>query len=242
MSIERPNPTDTAIRAVAGAMGTALGVVFAVTARVRRSKPLHPEGAVARATLEVSPAPERSGVPLLDEPGRHACVVRASYAMGTGPQRPDIEGFALRLEPGERHTAPVDLLFASTGEGSVSRFALSLRRPGRHGTQTTLLPIDAGRPLLLRLEPTDPSGHPWPAHYELSWAHGRGGWHPCGELAVDWSLTADAPERFDPLVNELPGSVQYPVVRWLREPSYALARGAWPRAGSLPPGPHEESL
>lgn len=189
-----------------------------------------------------SPTPERSGVPLLDEPGRHACVVRASYAMGTGPQRSDIEGFALRLEPGERHTAPVDLLFASTGEGPVSRFALSLRRPGQHGTQTTLLPIDAGRPLLLRLEPVDADSDPWPAAYDISWAHGGGGWHTCGRLAVEWTLPTDVPARFDPTVNKLPGTTQYPVARWLREPSYVLARRAWPRAGSLPATPGKESL
>lgn len=243
MSTDSPNPVDTAIRAAAAAVGTALGVAFAATARLRRDKPLHPDGVVARATLTIVPTPVPSGVPLLDEPGEHPCVVRASFAMGTGPKWSDIEGFALRLLPTERHTDPVDILFASTGEGSVSRFLLTLRAPGVHGVQTTLLPIQAkGGPLLLRLEPTDREGDPWPSTYELSWAIGRGAWQRCGRVDVSWSAPTDAPERFDPLVNELPGTSQYPVVRWLREPSYALARRTWPRAGRLPSGRENESL
>lgn len=242
MSTQNPNPVDAAIRAVAGGVGTALGAVFAVTARLRRDKPLHPEGSVAPATLTVVPAPTPSGVPLLDEPGEHPCVVRASQAMGTGPEWSDIEGFALRLLPGERHTQAADLLFASTGAGPVTRYALALRRPAVHGTQTTLLPIEAGgHPLVLRIEPVDrtPPGAPgaepwWPSRYELSWAHGLGPWHSCADLVVDWAGAADERERFDPIANELPGTSQYLAVRWLREPSYALSRWAWPRAGHLP--------
>ena len=235
MSIQSPNPVDAAIRSAAHAAGTVLAAVFGLTARLRRDKPLHPEGAVARATLAIRPAPGPSGVALRDEPGEHACVVRASYAMGTGPTWTDIEGFALRLLPGTRHTQPVDVLFASTGAGPWSRYALVLRSPGVHGSQTTLLPVRAdGHPLQLRLEPVDRAAAPWPWRYELSWAHARGPWQYCGDLSVDWSDTTDAPERFDPIVNPLPGTTQYPVVERLREPAYARARRGWPRAGRLP--------
>lgn len=241
MSAQSPNPVDSAIRAAATAAGAALGAVFAATARLRRDKPLHPEGSVAPGTLTIVPASTPSGVPLLDEPGEHPCVVRASHAMGTGPERADIEGFAMRIGPGERHTDPVDVLFASTGSGPLSRFVLTLRRPGVHETQTTLLPIRAGgQPLVLRLEPVDrtPPGDVgqkrwWPSGYELSWAHGRDPWQYCGDLVVDWTSTTDAPERFDPIANPLPGTAQYPVVSRLRGPSYDWARRAWPRAGEL---------
>ncbi len=249
MSTDSPHPVDAALRAGAAALGHALGIVFAATARLRRDKPLHPEGTVGRATLTIVPATDRSGVPLLDEPGQHECLVRASHAMGTGPERSDIEGFALRVLPGERHTDPVDLLFASTGSGSLSRFTLALRRPGVHATQTTLLPVRAsGHPLLLRLEPVDRTPPAptetmwWPTAYEVSWAHGRDPWRYCGDLAVDWSDAGDRPERFDPVVNILPGTAQYPVVERLREPSYGLARRARPEAGSLPASPTEKSL
>src|SRR5690606_19509666 len=93
------SPLSTLVTGAAGAIGAVLGTTFAVTARIRRSKPLHPVGVVARGVLTVAPGTERSGSPLLDEPGEHACLVRASYAMGTGPRLPDIEGFALRVMP-----------------------------------------------------------------------------------------------------------------------------------------------
>lgn len=228
------SPLSTLATGAAGALGAALGATFAVTARIRRSKPLHPVGVVAPALLTVVPGSDRSGSALLDEPGAHECLVRASYAMGTGPWLPDIEGFALRVLPADPDGPFTDILFASTGEGAWDRYALTMRPPGRHDTQTTLLPIRAGgRPLHLRLEPLDPATQPWPASYGLSWAHGRGPWHHVGGLAVRWGQPHDAPDRFDPVVNGLPGTTQYPAVTWLREPAYRMARLAWPRAGRL---------
>lgn len=232
------SPLSTLATGAAGAVGAALGATFAVTARIRRSKPLHPVGVVARALLTVAPATAHSGSPLLDEPGEHECLVRASYAMGTGPQLPDIEGFALRVLPRDPADPCTDILFASTGEGSWGRYVLTLRPPGRHDAQTTLLPVRAaGRPLQLRLEPLDRRTQPWPSSYRLSWAHGRGAWHHVGGLAVQWAEPHDAPDRFDPVVNQLAGTSQYPTVAWLREPAYRMARLAWQGAGRLPSVP-----
>lgn len=229
------SPLSTLVTGAAGAIGAVLGTTFAVTARIRRSKPLHPVGVVARGVLTVAPGTERSGSPLLDEPGEHACLVRASYAMGTGPRLPDIEGFALRVMPKDPAAGFTDVLFASTGEGGWARHVLTLRPPGRHDAQTTLLPVSAGgRPLQLLLEPLDPRTQPWPSSYRLSWAHGRGPWHHVGGLAVSWGEPHDAPDRFDPVVNQLPGTSQYPAVAWLREPAYRMARSAWRSAGRLP--------
>ena len=244
MSTQSPSPVDLAVRAAARGAGAALAAVFAVTARARRSKPLHPVGAVESARLTIpgpastgtpGPSAPSAGVPLLDEPGEYDCVVRASYAVGTGPEHADIEGFALRILPGPRHTDPIDVLFASTGSGSLSRFVLTVRGPGEHGTQTTLLPIRTagGRPLVLRLEPRDADASTLPRRYELGWAHGRGPWHTCGELTVE-AGRADRPERFDPVANPIPPTTQDPVVRLPRAPSYRRARRAWPSAGRLP--------
>ncbi|HET7398172.1 MAG TPA: phosphodiesterase [Intrasporangium sp.] len=244
-SSRQPGAGALAQRLAGGVFGAALGAAFATTALLRRTKPLHPEGVVSSATLRVTPADARSGVPLLDTGGEHACTVRASYAVGTGPEAPDIEGFALRLPAGGAGRSAADVLFASTGTGRLSRFVLAVRRPGVHASLTTLLPVRAadGSPLLLRLDPRPTRGAgvagaagagPLPAAYALSWAHGRGQWHECGELAVPWdSGGADAPRRFDPVANPLPGTGQYPLVEWLREPAYALSRLAWPRAGRL---------
>jgi hypothetical protein len=215
--------------------GTVLAGVFGLVAVLRRRKPLHPDGRVAAARLVVEPdAP--SGCEVLDVQGDFDCVVRASYAMGTGPEGPDIEGFALRLLPGERLAGPADVLFASTGSGPLGRFVLQVRRPGHHGVQTTLLPVEAGgHPLLLRLLPRS-RGPGWPADYDLEWTDGGGPWRRCARLTVDWDTGTDEPIRFDPVTNELPGTRQYPWVRWLREPAYLAARLLSPHAGQLRAG------
>jgi hypothetical protein len=229
---------SNAVAAGGGLAGGILGAAFAVTAVLRRSKPLHPAGAVAAAVLAVEPPVEASGSPLLDEPGEYDCLVRASWAVGSGPERSDIEGFAVRVRHGAGGSELADVLFASTGDGATSRFVLTVRQPGVHGVQTTLLPVRAGdHGLVLRLEPMAEEGDgPWPSAYELSWAHGRGRWHRFARLDVAWHGTVDPPERFDPIAHPLPGTTQYPVVAGLREPSYLLSRLSRPSAGRLPEG------
>lgn len=220
----------------AGLAGAGLGLGLALVAFARRGKPLHPVGVVAPAVLSVSRGSVGSGSPLLDEAGEHHCLVRASYAVGTGPEHADIEGFALRVHAGGAGAAVSDILFASTGTGSVGRHCLALRRAGAHDVQTTLFPLRVGsRGLLLRLDPLDAASQPWPTRYRLSWAHGSGSWHQFAELSVAWDGRGDAPERFDPVAHPLPGTAQYPVLAWLREPAYRLARLARPSAGRLPP-------
>ncbi|MGA8978417.1 MAG: phosphodiesterase [Pedococcus sp.] len=230
-----PSPLSAVAGVAFGVAGTGLGLVLGLVAVARRGKPLHPVGIVAPAVLSVSPGSVRSGSPLLDDAGEHSCLVRASYAMGTGPEHADIEGFALRVHPEGAGVAVSDILFASTGTGAVGRHVLTLRRAGAHDVQTTLFPLHVdGRALLLRLEPLDPGSQPWPTRYRLSWAHGHGGWHEFAELVVTWDGRRDAPERFDPVAHPLPGTAQYPVLAWLREPAYRLARLARPSAGRLP--------
>ena len=234
------SPRLSLVVGAAGVAGAGLGLVLAAVAFARRGKPLHPVGIVANAVLSVSPGPVRSGpvrsgCSLLDEAGEHACLVRASYAVGSGPRYADIEGFALRIHLDGAEAAFTDILFASTGTGSLGRHLLTVRRPGAHAVQTTLFPVQVGgRALRLRLDPLDPGSQPWPAQHRLSWAHGTGPWHPFGELTVAWNGRGDAPERFDPVANPLPGTAQYPALARLREPAYRLARLARPSAGRLP--------
>jgi len=228
-----PGVGSAVLVGAAGLGGLGLGAAFALAAVVRRSRPLHPVGIVTTAHLDVSPAAAASGSPLLDEPGGYDCLVRASWAAGTGPRYPDIEGFALRVLGAGPDGAVTDVLFSSTGVGPLARHVLTFRRPGRHGPQTTLLPVRAGgRPLLLRLDPLDDgSGSARPTCYRLSWAHGRGAWHDAGILTPAWGPAQDAPDRFDPVAHPLVGTAQYPVVAALREPAYRFSRRAWPRAG-----------
>ena len=210
--------------AVGALPGAVLGATFGAVAKVRRTKPLHPAGRVGRGTLTITePAPE-VGVPLLQEQGTHDCLARWSRAAGLPDPLPDVEGLAIRLEEPR-----ADLLFASTGIGAVGRFLLMPRGPRSHGSQTTLLPVasEAGA-LLFRMTPVDHDNHP-PRRFSLSVALGGGAWRVVGRLDVAaWG--PDEPTRFDPVTHQLPGTDQYPLVRFLREPSYQFARrGATPR-------------
>lgn len=206
----------------ARAPGALLAGAAAVAGVVRRDKPLHPRGALGRGTLHVdAPAPQL-GVPLLNASADHAVVARLSRAMGLPDPWSDIEGLALRLPGAAEDGGPADLLFASTGAGLLSRFVLTLRRSGRHGPQSTLLPVRcAAGPLLLLAHPVDDID--LPIGWDLSWALGRGPWTHVGRLALAWS-SDDVPDRFDPVRHQLRGTEQYAVVRALREPAYAAAR------------------
>ena len=217
IGLARPSRLGGALGALPGAV---LGATFGAVAKVRRTKPLHPEGRVGEATLVVTdPLPEL-GVPLLEARGNHRCLVRWSRAAGLPSPLPDVEGLAVRLEEPR-----ADLLFASTGSSSVGRFLLAPRAPGSHGTQTTLLPVASrAGALLFAVSPVDPDDEP-PLRYTLSVARGTGDWQEVGHLQVD-SWGPDEPTRFDPVTHQLPGTEQYSVVRMLREPSYLLARRA----------------
>lgn len=225
---ELPRPDDapdTASARLGAAFGAApgvvLGAVFGAAALARRTKPLHPRGLVGEATLEItSPQPDLD-VPLLASRWTHRCTARWSRAVGLPSPWPDVEGLAIRFED-----PTADLLFASTGTGSFTRFLLVPRPAGTHGPQTTLLPVSsaAGTSLLFRVTPaagTDVEEQP-PRRFDLAVATSGSVWQPAGVLDVDWG--PDRPMRFDPVENQLPGTEQYPLVRFLREPAYFMAR------------------
>ena len=219
---DAPDTSSSFLGAVAGAApGAVLGAVFGAAALVRRTKPLHPQGRVGDATLEITAPQPDLGVPLLEATGTHRCIARWSRAIGLPSPLPDFEGLAIRFEE-----PTADLLFASTGTGAVSRFLLVPRRAGTHGSQTTLLPVSsaAGTSLVFRVTPaagTDPDEEP-PRRFDLAVATSGSVWQPTGVLDVAWG--PDRPMRFDPVENLLPGTEQYPLVRMLREPAYFMAR------------------
>jgi hypothetical protein len=210
--------TPERLQALAGAVpGALLGAVFGLTAVVRRTKPLHPQGRIGSGVLEVTSPQRQLAIPLFGARGRHACTVRWSRSVGLPSPLPDIEGLAVRFDE-----PAADLLFSATGTGPLSRFVLVPRPPGRHGPQSTLLPVrtEAGS-LLLKVTPLD--GEEPPTRWELAVAGARSEWSPVGTLQVEWG-TEDEPLRFDPVAHQLPGTSQYPAVTALREPAYAAAR------------------
>ena len=216
--------SSTLARALAAAPGAAVGLVlgagFGLAARVRRDKPIHPAGHVGTALLDVvGPAPEL-GVPLFARSGQHDCLVRWSRSAGVPSPLPDVEGFALRVRDAS-DGRPADLLFASSGEGRLTRYTPRLRGPRSHGPMSTLLPVvGATGPLMFLVEPLDDEDPP--LRWRLSVAGAGSHWSTLALLAVTWGC--DEAVRFDPVINQFPGTGQYPLVRVLREPAYAMAR------------------
>jgi hypothetical protein len=205
--------------AAADASGHLLSTVVRGVAAVRPArKPLHPRGRVVRARLHRRGAEPPTGIPWLDETGTNDVLVRVSQAVGLPSWLPDIQGLALRFDPGG---SPGDLLFATTGHGRITRFVLtpSLRfaRP-----LTTLLPYRTSiGPVLLGARRTDDNT------FELSCATPSGPWRSFAGLA----LFPDGEEQdqeisFDPVLHQIPGLEPYDWVRRLREPGYARARRA----------------
>lgn len=225
---------DAAVAAGAGA-GRVLAGLFGTVARVRHDRPLHPRGVTYEAELTVTGG-GRTGVSVLDEPGTHHATLRVSRAVGLPPRLPDVYGIALRLGPGT--STPADLLFATTGRSAVGRFVLQPRTHLGSASLTTLLPLRSpAGPLVLRLaadgEPSVAEGS-LPHRMVLSCAVGTGSWRQVGMVHVGPESTAgEDAERHDPLVHQLPGTEQYPLVRRLREPAYLAARrNAEPAVGA----------
>jgi len=231
MAIEMARPVLDASSRAGGAL---LAVTFAALGRLRRGRPLHPQGATYSARIRITGGCD-SGVPWLDEAGSWDARLRVSRGIGLSRNLPDVYGVALRVD-GEGD--PFDLLFASTGDSPVGRFLFVPRGGVAQGPLTTLLPVRSRRgPLLLRLTaasigPVDSLG--LPAVMALAFAHGTGPWHEAGQVLVGRRLGPDADrERHDPVAHQLPDTRQYRVVRRLREPAYAAAR-ATPAHGRTP--------
>ncbi|XVX20794.1 phosphodiesterase [Actinomycetota bacterium] len=220
------------VGAAAGALpGTALATAALVAGAVRRDKPLHPVGVVGAGRLVVTARGDTHGIPLLGTNGEHECTARWSRAMGREPGSDDIEGLAVRLDLA---TGPADLLFASTGVGTLDRHLLALRHDGEHGDLTTLLPVRTSCGMVtFRAAPLGwTGGHLPPERYEISVAGLGGQWQPVATLVVTWSAD-DAEIRFDPVLHPLPGTRQLPPVATLRAPAYWAARRGSPDEGRL---------
>ncbi len=185
------------------------------------AKPLHPRGSVVVGTLHRFGAEDRTGAEWLDQAGDDRVLVRQSRAVGLPAPAPDIFGLAIRVPiEGGRHG---DLLFASTGLGRLTRFALTPARSPYGRPMTTLLPYrtPAGGVLLSAAFHNE-------TKLGLAWAIRSGAWHPFAELSLDKDPVdeADMPLSFDPARNVLPGLETYDWVRRLREPAYTTARGS----------------
>lgn len=207
------SPLDTLAHTAGGLLSSG---VLALGAARDRTKPLHPEGQLRRATVTRTGGSARTGVAWLDEPGTDDALVRVSRGVGLPSVLPDVHGLAIRIRPA---AAAADLLLASTGMGRLTRFVLA---PTWHGTShplTTLLPYRSPRgALVIAARPETEQ------RLELLWAGAIGPWVPFGVLELGEPLGDDIRISFDPIVNVLPGLRQYRWVKQLREPAYWMAR------------------
>ena len=210
-------------RAFSSAGGAGLAAATRVLALLRPAeKPLHPVGVTLVARLHRWGSDTATGVPWLDEPGRDDALVRLSRAVGLPAALPDIHGLALRVLRSEHRG---DVLLASTGWGRVSRFVLTFGRRPESRPLTSLLPYrtPAGAVVLGARAIGPETG---PEGFELSWAPYDGDWHPFATLELTGEPAADQEISFDPVLNQVDGLAQYPVVVRLREPSYRRARNS----------------
>lgn len=213
------SPVVTGASRIAGGL---LEAVFASIARVRpAAKPLHPRGETLAATVTRSGLKPAVGVAWIDESGVDDGRVRLSRAVGLPRGWPDIFGLAVRVPTGGGFG---DLLFATTGRGTVGRFLLL---PGRTSTSwmyTTLIPYRTGSgPLLLAADP-DGAGA-----FTLACARPTGTWRMFGRVVLEPSHDSGAGAHesepdFDPVLNQIPGLSYYPWAVRLREGSYSAAR------------------
>ena len=241
--------------AVAGALGRALAPLVGTVARVRRSRPMHPDGAVLRGRLLRGGlhGPAATGVTWLDSAGDDDVVVRLSRGAGLPSGWPDVLGLSLRHDGG-------DVLLSSAGLRPLVRHVpLPARDPGRTG-YCSLVPYRGPRgPVTIAALPRPPRSLPGdpralaaalaaePMRVVLAWAGVEGRWHPFARLDVGGPVGGvgddvgepddvdDADLRFDPL-RPPPGLEPYPWVARLRDPAYTAARrnfGAHDRDRSL---------
>ena len=139
---------------LARAAGRVVAVPLAGLARVRRAKPMHPEGVVFAAVLTRRPL--GVGVPWLDTAGTDDVLVRLSRGAGLPARLPDLLGFALRL-PGN---PPVDLLLSSTGRGRWTRLVPVPRRDAAAGYGSIMASRSTAGPVWLAALP---QGGPLPS-------------------------------------------------------------------------------
>jgi len=213
----------------------ALEEAFRVAGALRRRRPLHPIGVVARGVLEVRPGAD-TGVPLLDTAARLPVLVRLSRAAGLPWPAPDIHGIALRLLDARGG----DLLMSTTGSAPVLRHLLRPRRDvmavyssivpyrtARGALMLTVAPAAGGPP---RRVPFEADGvraamRARPLEFDLRAASPRGRWRVVGRLRLDTPADEEAPGlRFDPVLNAPPGLGSYAVWAGLRLPAYRGAR------------------
>jgi hypothetical protein len=228
-------------------MTAGAAALFGGLARRRRARALHPDGDAFAARLRVTGG-ACPGVPLLDEPGDHAAIVRLSRGAGTPRPLPDGLGLALRVldahGPGRHQdllmTTSVDLpllhhlVLPTVGGffGQSYSTAFSYRLGGRRA-------VVGARPLRRRrggdLPQARAAAAAGDARFALCVAPELGRWRAVAEIALGEPLPARESEAlaFDPA--NAGGGLE--PMRWLlrvRRAAYAASQAHRPGPRPLP--------
>ncbi|MFD0898880.1 DUF1990 family protein [Actinomadura sediminis] len=237
---------------VTGAVAGAAAKGFALAARLRDGRPLHPEGLVFDAAIVLHGGSREWCVPFLDDRAVLHGTARLSRAAGLPDAFPDVLGLALRWPQGD---GDADLLLATTGHGRLGRHLLrpAIRwTPGFYGS---LLAYRAGdRCVLLgaaargpRIRPAGLAGlaravDARPLLFDLVVATEFGPWERFGELRLTGPARTDgrAPIRFDPARRPVRGLPPAGLLQRMRGPAYAAVQDvARRRAGGAARAPSE---
>jgi hypothetical protein len=223
---------------------TLAALVFGTLARLRRGRGLHPRGAAWHASLRVSGG-GCPGVPLLDEPGEHAAIVRLSNAAGLPLGFPDAIGLALRVPDAHGPGRPQDLLVTSTIDRPVlHRVPLPAWRGFGATTLSSLVPMQlGGRRRLVGARPAEPfatkrfadldglraAAAAGQVRFELCIAPLSGRFAPVAEIVLGEPLPAaeEAALDLDP-GNTGGGIEQVPLLAGIRRAAYRASRARRP--------------
>lgn len=189
---------------------TGAAVVHAAS-RVRGERAIHAKGTTVRARLLV-PGGAELGVPLLDDAGRHDCVVRVSRSIGLPERLPDIVGIAVRVHDAHGPGRHQDLLLDSALSWPLARRVPVLRFDLLSTLFSSLTPYElAGRRWLLALLPdpsapstrrlADVAGRSDGTRMRLAVASARGPWRPVAMLELGGPVPGGRQVRFAPDVT-----------------------------------------
>ena len=239
---EQPfRPVGAATPVVEATAGAAAAAVMGAASAVRRKRIFHPDGVAFDATLQVTGAGH--GVALLDEAGRHDCIVRLSRGVGFPSAVPDFLGLALRVPDAHGPGDHQDLLLVSSGDRPVLRHALVPVRSFDHGRYSSLVPYEVGGrkvvfgarrlsadgPEPLQLDTLRERAAGDGIRFALELAEPSGDWEPIGvvELGAAWSDEDGDALRFDP-ANTGGGIEPVGLVQTVRRLAYRASQAARP--------------
>jgi hypothetical protein len=189
------------------------GFPVQVGAAIRGARVFHPNGVLARGTLQRIAA-DGAGLPIAD------CdvVARVSKGVGLPGTIPDVLGLAIRMPPHPGDRAPWDILLASAaGTGAVARMIPFPARAFSDAVLSSLQPLhhdDASWWLRARVSPQTPQAgvaldgveqqiREHTLVFDLEQARGTGPYEPLASLTLTDPVTeSDYPNiGFDPVLN-----------------------------------------